>query len=336
MEEEPLTSAPEEGGLDEPWYPSPELRRVLRRGTAAVVLTGLLSGASSLAALAQGRQAGFTLAHGLAWAALLPGLWVVAAYVRLGEEAGRPALGKSALCLFGAGVLLELYELATLRLFPAGGQVVLWVLFTLGLVALPIVPFLSADAEKQPAEPPEAAPQEAEGEAPGSGKAAAGAAGALGALGVALLAALKLFGKAAGKLFFFRGLVNVFRLKWAWATVAGGAAVVVAGTFLLWFGTLKIRLRRQLGGVAAFVGWAEILGLALGLALLAGLAVQLGHAGDRPGLNANELAALEQRFRHDVAMLELGANMLWVSLTVCLFAALRQRRDPEEEAGWEV
>jgi hypothetical protein len=348
MGEEPLTNDQAEDDLDEPWYPSPKLRGIFRAGTIAVVLTGVLSGASSLAALAQGRQPGFTLAHGLAWAALLPALWVVGAYVSLGEEAGRPALGKSALALFGAGVVLQLYELARLKLFPAGGQVALWVLFAIGLIALPILPFLSDDeqekpaaelppwAEEAPAEAAGPAPQATETEPPASSKAAAGAAGALGALGLALVGMLKVFGKGFGKLFFFRGLINVFRLKWDWVTIAGGAALVAAGTFLVWFAILKIRLRRQLGGVAAFVGWAELLGFALALALLAELMVQLGAAGGQPGLNANELAALEQKFRHDAAMLELGANMLWASLTVCLFASLRQRRDPEADAGWEV
>jgi hypothetical protein len=327
----------EEEPPSEPWWPSPALAGVLRVGTWAVVLTATTSGAGAVAHLSQGPQPGFTLAHGLAWAALLPGLVVVAAYISLAREVGSPALGRSALCVFGAGLLLELYELATLRLFTPWGQFALWAVFALGLIALPIIPFASDGEDEKPAAEPlppaEAAPSEiSEGAAEtGAGAKRAGAAGVLGMLGLVIVGAVKVFGKALAKVGFLKGLVNLLRLRWNWALIAGGAALVAGSSFLVWFAVMKIRLRRRLGAVAGLVGWGEILGFVFAAAVAAGLVVQLGAAAGQPGLDADDLAALEKKFLYDVTMLGLGIDMLWASLTVCLFASLRRRAGADDE-----
>ena len=77
---------------------------------------------------------------------------------------------------------------------------------------------------------------------------------------------------------------------------------------------MKIRLRRQLGPVASLAGWGEILGFLCCAAVAAVLVVQLGTAAEQPGLDADDLAALEKKFLYAVTMVELAANMLWASL----------------------
>lgn len=310
--------------------PSARIRGALWYGTLAVLLTSALSGASSIVALVQGKGDGFTLAHGLAWAALVPAMGIFAAYVNLGEEIGSPALGKSAFCLFGISVLLELYELLTLGLFATWFEVVLWIAFAIGVIMLAVVPFTSDDKEEKPAaEPPPA--EEPAAETPVPAGAGTNAAGILGALGLALVGCVKVFGKVLVKIPVFKGLAALFRVKWDWALIAGGVGYLFGGVVLIWFGIMKIRLRRHLGPAAGFVGWMEVLGFLVCAAVIVGMTVQAGAAAEQPGIGKDELAALQRQYLHDVTMLELGANVLWASLTVWLFASLRRRAAADAE-----
>lgn len=338
MSDDPHTSDVPEDLHSPSWYPSPLLRVRLFAGICAALFAGGLLALGAFIELAHGRPGGLTLAHAADWGALLPALWIVAAYSALGKEAESPALAKSAQCLFGTIVLLDLYELATLNVLPFGWLVALWVVFVLGLVVVLFLPFVShAAAEKQlspdSANTNDAAPQSSPAAQPTEdGEAAmtrtkAGIFGAIALIGVAVLKVL-----AKGGLFFkifaARGIVRLFmKLNLDWESAAAIVAFILACVFLIWFAAAKIRLRRRLGGMAALVGWSEIICMLLALGVLIGLGIQLASAAEQPGINNQELEELRLKFADDVTIVALVAGLVWTSLTVSFFAALRNRAD---------
>lgn len=334
--------APED--LDsQPWLPSPLLRGRLFAGICAALFAGGLLALGSFIELAQGHPPGFTLAHAANWGALLPALWIVATYSAVGQEAESPGLAKSAQCLFGAIVLLDLYELATLNVLPIGWVVALWVVFVLTLIVILVLPFVS---HRGPEKPVASAPSDTNDDAPQSPPAApspedgeaamtrtkAGVFGIIALVGVAVLKVLAKGGLFL-KLFAARGIVRLFtKLNLDWESLAAIVALVLACVFLIWFAAAKIRLRRRLGGMASLVGWSEILCFLLALGVLIGLGVQLATAAERPGINNQELEELQQKFNDEVTIVALVASLAWTSLTVSFFAALRNRVDVDADS----
>jgi hypothetical protein len=262
---------------------------------------------------------------------LLPALWVVWGYTALGREVQSPALGKSAQCLFGATVLVQLYELGTLGVFALAGQVVVWSLFCVGLVVLMMMPFVSGTADKKP-EPAKPAEESTTPSPTDKATSNTAKAGVFGAAAIGLAAAGKVLGKVLMKVAIFKGAVNLFKgLVSVWDAVAAVVAYGLAGVFLTWFGIVKIRLRRRLGGLSALLGWIEILRFVALVAMNVAIGVQLAHAADQPGIKRAEFEDLKHRLVNDYLAVGLVADLVWTAVTVWFFLSLSGRRDPDAE-----
>jgi hypothetical protein len=338
-------NSPETDALEElyvpPWSPSLRLRRQLFTGIWATLVAAGLSAASSVVALSQGPIPGFTLSHELAWASFVPALWIVGMYRTLARETESPSLKKSTLGLFGAVFLLAVNDLATLNLFPFGGQVVVWIVFALATVILLVLPFVSEDDVAEA--PQETAPSpDSEADAPppsaepasddaDTATSTGGKLGIIGALAVGLLAILKLLGKGFFlKIMALRAGAKLFQgLDLDWGAVAAGVAILLAIGYLVWFALSKIRLRSRLGGLAALLGWAEILGLLVFAGVGTWYGIQLAATADQPGIDEQVLAGLEQTIIRDLTALGAVTELLWASLMIGFFWSLYSRSAPE-------
>src|SRR5262249_52564014 len=144
-------------------------------------------------------------------------------------------LRKSAGCVFGTVVLIEVLNLAWEELLPAGWDAVAWVAVGLGLVALLGYAF-SASGSKTAT----------------TGPVSKGSKAGWGGLALALVFLLKV-----GLKFIVLAGIKAGR----WEILVGIGLLVSTVGFVIWFAVCKIRLREKLGGLFAFVGVAEIFAL---------------------------------------------------------------------------
>lgn len=293
--------------------PSPRLQGQLFSGALAVLASGALSIIGSAVILTEGQKPGFTIAHGFAWASLVPLLVVLRTYQVLAHEANNASLRKSAQCLFGGVVLFHLLELAALNVLPWLGQIGVWVIFVLGMLALISAPFVSSS---------ELTPRGNEKKEDAN---TTSRTGTLGGIGVGLLILLKLAGKGfLGKWIAFRMIGRLLQnAPMAGEFLGWSAVLLLTLLFTVWFAVAKMRLRDQLGGVAVLVGVIEILLLlAVGVALVWCL-VDLEAAADKKGL--------EEQWNRVLAVVSIASDALWSTATAFLFWSLRGRFDPDRE-----
>jgi hypothetical protein len=159
----------------------------------------------------------------------------------------------------------------------------------------------------------------------------------LGGLGVALVVVLKLAGKGfVAKFWLFHLVARLMKnLKGDLTPLLALGLLALAVAFLIWFAVCKIRLRDQLGTVAARAGWAELLGFLGCLAAAAWIILEASRALAQPGVNDQvQNQVLEEKGRH-LILLAVGAVCSWTGVTVLLFQALRRRFEPGEAMGPE-
>lgn len=301
--------------------PNRFLQGQLFSGMTAVLTAGALSILASLVQIREGLKPGFTLAHGFEWASLVPLLVVLRTYQALSRQADSPSLRHSAQGLFGAVVLFQILELATLKVFPLWGQIVIWILFGIGLLALFPVSFASEAETLAPAAKPSAASDESAN----VNRARWG-----GGLVLGLLILLKLAGKGLLlKIFAIRMIGRLLRnLGGHWETLAGALLTLLAAGFVIWFAAVKIRLRGRLGSLAALLGIAElVLFLGFGAFFFWSIAAFEAAAG-LPGANHK---ALEDELVRNLNSISMAVDLVWSILTALLFWSIRNRYDFDRE-----
>jgi len=301
--------------------PNRILQGQLSSGMTAVLAAGALSILASLVQIRDGLKPGFTLAHGFEWASLVPLLVVLRTYQALARHADSTSLRHSAQGLFGTVVLFQILELATLNVFPLWGQIIIWILFGIGLLALFPVSFTSAT--ETPALPSKnsATPDES---------ADVNRARWGGGLVLGLLILLKLAGKGLLlKIFAIRMIGRLLRnLGGHWETLAGVLLMLLAAGFVIWFAVAKIRLRGKLGSLAALLGIAELV-LFLGFGGFFFWSIAECEAAARlPGANPK---ALEEELVRNLNATSMVVDLIWSTLTALLFWSVRNRHDPDRE-----
>jgi hypothetical protein len=318
--------------------PSPLLHRQLLTGVGATLAAGGLMVASSVVELSQGQMAGVTPAHVISWLALIPLVLVLRTYLTLAREADSWGLRRSVQCLFGALVLFGLYELISLDVLDLGWQIALWIILGIGILALLGAPFVSPsetpETPQAPVPPATEAPAETTEPVSTTKKA-----GVFGGLGLCLLALVKLAGKGGilWKLFAFRWLGRLFNnINLGLGAVAVFVLVVLGVIFLIWFAVAKIRLRGKLGGVAAVVGWTEILQLVVFTGMLVWWVASLIGAANQPGMDEKTLEGLVEQMGRDLITAGMVIDLTWALLTSWLFLSVRNRFNPEAEWQREV
>jgi hypothetical protein len=314
---------------EEPWVPSPSLYRPLLGGALATLLAAGLAVASSALEFKQANAQGFTLAHTLAFAALVPGILVVRTFYLLARESESFNLQKGCLGLFGTLVLIEVYDLASQHILLPGPQIGLWMVIGLGLLALIGAVFVPAPGSQ--------VKKAAGDEAPAtSGKPASGL---VGSLAVVLFVLVKLLGKGIlGKLLLIRGLGKLLRnMNAGWEPIVSIGLLLCGGMYLTLFAVSKIRLRSKLGGMAALAGWTELVLLAVVGGVWIAQLMDMMSAMNQPGINDKDLEDLAKSWSETVFLTEVGTILLWSLVTAFLFLSVRARFNPdwawEQETG---
>jgi hypothetical protein len=324
MSDEVIEPVEEIEAEEEPWVPGPSLHGPLLGGALATLMTAGLAVGSSVLEFQQVNPQGFTLAQALGWAALVPGILVARTFYLLAQESQSFSLQKSSLCLFGTLVLFQVYELASLHILPEGGQIALWAVIVLGLLALVGALFVHPGKAEEKAKKP--LPIEAASGAKNNKK------GLLGGLAVAVFVILKLVGKGLlGKILIFRGigklLNNVNNANWEPAAITG--LLLCGGVYLIWFAVSKIRLRGQLGGMAALAGWIELLLLVVGGGVFVSFLLEFFSAMNQPGIKDQDLEELVKTWSQTIFLTEISAIIIWGMMTAFLFLSVRARFKPD-------
>lgn len=258
----------------------------------------------------------------MAWLALVPLFFVLRAYVGLARETGSTGLRKSGQCLFGAILLSNVWDLATLQTMPTGWQIAWWIIFGIGMLALLSAPFVvGSETRDAPAKAP--TPAAAEEASP----AATRRTGAIVAVIAGLFVVFKLAAKGIlVKLLLFRGVARWLRqFDGGWELMAGGLLLLLWAAFLLWFGIAKLRLRGRLGALAGLLGWLEILIVVFVMTSLTWLLVSLFSMLGQPGVDEKAVESFVERAEQIGLLVSMGVALLWGSLTAFLFAAVRSR-----------
>jgi hypothetical protein len=288
-----------------PWFPSSSLRGQLLLGVAAVLASGSLSAVAAVVEKGQGPVQGFTTAHALGLASVVPLAFVWWVYRGVAHEVDRYSLSKSSGCVFGSLALLQLLDLTEENVLPDGFDVAVWVLVGFGLIAL-----LGFAFSSQP------------GAAKDSGKQTASKA-RWGGLGVLALIVIKvglkfvvmIGAKGAG----YQFLVYVL-------------LILCAIAFSIWFAVCKIRLRDRLGGFAMVVGVAELLGL-IGAGVFAACCLtEYFEVSQLPGFDDQALKEWGAPWWAALTWTTVGASLAWSALHAILFLTWWTRHDPD--AAW--
>jgi hypothetical protein len=285
-----------------PWFPTPSLRGQFLFGVAAVMTSGTLSAVAAVVELGQGQVQGFTTAHALGLASVVPLAFVWWVYRGVAREVDRYSLSKSSGSVFGALALLQLLDLTEENVLPDGFDVAVWIMVGIGLIALLGFAFSSQPgAAKDPAKQ----------------TASRARWGGLGVLALILIKVGLKFVIIAGA----RGT--------GYQLLVGALLIVCAIGFSIWFAVCKIRLRDRLGGFAMVVGVAELLAL-VGAAVFAACYLKAYfEVSQIPGFDDQALKEWGAPWWAAFAWTTVGASLAWSALHAILFLTWWMRHDPD-------
>jgi hypothetical protein len=288
-----------------PWFPTPSLRGQFLFGVVAVMTSGTLSAVAAVVELGQGQVQGFTTAHALGLASVVPLAFVWWVYRGVAREVDRYSLSKSSGSVFGAIALLQLLDLTEENVLPDGFDVAVWIMVGIGLIALLGFAFSAqAGAAKDPAKQTASRAR-------------------WGGLGVLALIFIKVGLK----------FVVIFGAKGpGYHVLISLLLIVCAIGFSIWFAVCKIRLRYRLGGFAMVVGAAELLGLIGAVVFATCFLVKYSEIKQLPGFDEQALKEWGAPWWAAFAWTTVGASLGWSALHAILFMTWWTRHDPD--ADW--
>ncbi len=287
----------------QPWRPSPELRARLLHGVIGVLAASALLVASTSYALAEGPEAGFSPGTLLGFAAIIPQIWVLRAYLGLARETDSDSLRRTALTLIVSGWLLHLVELADPSIIPEDtvNMAMLAILILLyGVLIYCFVPAFKAG-------------------------------GVLAFL--AVYACIRL-SRALPLMFPVLRQLDPFA---RYLLLAVGVALLCMLVVWLWYGIALIRLRDRLGPAAAIAGWGNVLGFVVCVGAIVLLILAVVAAFDEPAAAEQELEELLTPQYRFLLILGLVGELVSAGLTVLLFVGARNRGPAEArfaESNW--
>jgi hypothetical protein len=316
------------------------LHRWLGYGGGAALIAGLLMMGSSALTLAGAGQGGLSVSEFLSLAALVNLGVVLVSYWQVAVHTQTIGLRKSAIGLFGMLIVMEGAGLNFTEAESHWWNILIWVV--LGVVTFLLLIAVwnleeletedeadsSAEAADKPAEGKIAAvgadaganpgaPEQDEKPAPEKTGKVAG--GVLAALAFVALIALKATAKVGGKALMKVMSVELFEI------LLGGTGMILTGMFLGWFALVKFRLRKELGGIAAWLALVEVIAIVLVGLGFAGMAWDPFRAFQQAPLNEDAFKGIEATWmaRFDVGSIVLSSD--WAILTASLFWSYRKR-----------
>jgi hypothetical protein len=291
------------------WIPSPALRGRLLLGAVAALAFGGLAALASLAERGQGQAGPMSPARAFGVASLIPLAGVLWTYLGVGREVDSFSLRKSAWCALGVMFLWELLGFSENNPLAPWWDAVILIAIAAGLAGFLILAFYSpSDAEPADKNKGSVGPK--------------GAKAGWGGLGIVLVVLAKIGVK----------FLILFGIKGAgWELMVLLFLIACTVGFFLRFAVCKIQLRGKLGGFAAFVGVAQILGMIGAGIFIAYVLIATREAMQQPGTDEKALEALEDYWKNLAIWMVAGANLAWALLTALLFLTLWTRHDPESD-----
>lgn len=293
---------------DEPTPPAPsaetkrkELHDQLGMAVGACLLSAALHATSIALNMANGFQAGFTLADGLALGAILPQFLVAGVLHDLGQYTKHWAIGVSGVGLLACGWLLQILMLCGEDFMPKWAQIVAGIVVFLGILA--VAGMVGEHCPKGLRE---------------------------WSFGLPLLCYFLLR-------FLSRTLAAKLNLDFAasFGLITGGLLLLGLVLFTLWYGVLLVLRRERFGHLGVLVGLMHLAALgyfALAMTHLVNTALALL---EQPGMNEQ---LFEQEFGKALTGL-LSSALIYETLppvlTALWFLALRSRLKFGEPEGGE-
>lgn len=308
MTENPDPQMQRDGSLCTLFSPSELCRRWLLIGMIALVIDLVLGIASTVLEFQHWGQEGFTSGVVIAYAAIVPEMFVVAAYLVVAQEAGTRGLWKSAAGMLGSYILFCTFGLVMLEVLSVAGSIAIIILVAagiLGLLAFSIsgIPrFLERSDSFCYAE-------ESVNDTVSSG-------------GPGWLGGFAIFGVFVVLRLLFRAGLDIDD----WQLIELFAVIAFGLSFAIWFAVTKIRHRRRLGGMASVIGWTEILILLIHLGMaLAILAVLINETEVNPLLDDDGVDQVLDPWMRRASLISAVSHGVWAILTAVFFSGIRGR-----------
>ena len=292
--------------------PGERCRRWLLIGMILLLIDLVMGVASTVLEFQHWGEEGFTPDVVLGYAAIIPQMLIVVAYLVLAREADARGLWKSCAGMAGSYLLVCLIGLVLLEVLPAAGNTAVMIVVAIGILGL--LGF-SISGIPRFAEP--SAPATPEDEAKSSG-----VPGWIGGL-ASFIVYLVLRGLYRR---FIRPVLGEGFEADDWTMMEFFALLVFGVSFAIWFAITKIRLRRKLGSMACVTGSAEILILLVhaGMAI-AVLAVIINTAAVNPQIDDDGIDRLLDPWMKRGSLITVTSHAIWAVLTFAFFASVRMR-----------
>ena len=289
------------------WTPSPALRGRLLLGTVASLTYGGLVAAAATTAREPEQPIAPVLF--LLWASAIPAAGTLWAYLGVAREVESFQLRKSSWCAFGVVFLWQLAVLAVTDLLPSWGDTLVLCAVAAGSVGLLFIAFYLPTGPTSGGTGTTTSPK--------------GSKAGWGGAGLALLFLVKFGANFLLHLGFRQAMWEVIAVLFLLACTIG---------FVVRFALSKIQLRSKLGGMAAFVGVAEIAALIGAGIVLVGAILAIQEASQVGRQNEKQLEDLQQHWTNVSLMFAAAVSLTWASLTALLHVILWHRHDPD--ADW--
>lgn len=298
--------------------PAAHCRRWLLIGSVALLVDLIAGVAATVLEFRHWGDDGFTPDIVLAYAALLPQMFMVAAYLVLARDANVRGLWKSTAGMAGTYLLVCLLGLALMEVLSAAGNVAVMVAVAFGILGLLGFSISGIPRFAAPSDPVSDLKMPVE---------ETGSSGIPGWIGgfvmfIAYLVMRGLFRR------FIRPLLGEGFAADDWAMMEFFALVAFGVSFAIWFAITKIRQRQTLGRMACVTGWAELLILLFhaGLAITI-LVVIMNTVAVNPQIDEDGIDRLLDPWMKRGSLLTAASHAVWAVLTFAFFVSLRMRSD---------
>ena len=299
------------------WEPTPRCRTWMLVGVVALIADLVAGVAATALEFRHWGEEGLTPDEIVSYAAILPQMLVIAAYLTLARDAGARALWKSAAGMLGSYLLFCLIDLVMLEALPAPADTALVIVVAIGIVSLfaftvSPIPRFQVDTESKTSLGSREADSSSE---PG------------------WIATITLVIVLVAVRLGFRKLIQPHIGDFGagdWATFELFAVALFGLFYAIWFAVVKIRFRATLGRMGLATGVIELLALVIHLAMLCGVvAYFLTEVMANPEITEEEFDGLLEPMFKPASVISTACHVVWAATTVTLFLSIRWRSKPD-------
>ena len=301
------------------WGPVPRTAKWLLIGILALMVDACLSTTGSVLELKFWDHDGFNAGTLLRLVGILPQILVLNAYLTLARDAHARGLWKSTAGVYACFWVGQLLAISFVEDPPKQWANVCAVASGFGIVGILLFLFSRIprfEAKPNRNEPDAVDSEESEEESKGGG-----------CFGHAIIFALVILVRMLARNNRLGGFdIGADEWKLIGLVVIGLLSLI----FVLWSAVAKIRLREQLGPIAALVGGMEIVVVLLHLAMVSACAIAMISAiADNPNLGDKQIDALFDPWGRAGTIISSVCYVVWALLTAWFFSSIRGLSESE-------